>query len=92
MRIMGTAESWRSLFENWPETIPREGMIVTSLQETIPFVNFLVSGGILLVERDKPDTYGSRKVFVGYDAINALKLTTPMELARFQVMGFQSGL
>lgn len=86
---MQSTETWRSLFENWPESIPREGLLVTTFQETIPFVSFLVSGGILLVERDKPDTYGARKVFVGYDAISALKLTTPIELARFQVMGFQ---
>ena len=89
---MESAESWRSLFENWPDAIPRQGMIVTVFQETIPFVNFLVSGGILLVERDKPDTYGSRKVFVTYEGISALKLTTPMELDRFQVMGFQGPL
>lgn len=86
---MQSTESWRSLFENWPESIPRQGMIVTTFQETIPFVNFLVSGGILLVERDKPDTYGARKVFVNYEAISAMKLTSPIELARFQVMGFQ---
>lgn len=89
---MDSSESWRSLFENWPESIPRQGMIVTTFQETIQFVNFLVSSGILLVERDKPDTYGSRKVFVTYDAISALKLPTPMELAHFQVMGFQGPL
>lgn len=89
---MESTESWRSLFENWPESIPKEGLIVTTFQETISFVNFLVSGGILLVERDKPDTYGARKVFVAYDAISALKLPTPMELARFQVMGFQNPL
>lgn len=89
---MESTESWRSLFENWPESIPKEGLIVTTFQETISFVNFLVSGGILLVERDKPDTYGARKVFVAYNAISALKLPTPMELARFQVMGFQNPL
>ncbi len=89
---MDNTESWRSLFENWPESIPRQGLIVTSFQETIPFVNFLVSGGILLVERDKPDTYGARKVFVPYNDLCALKITSPMELARFQVMGFQAPL
>ena len=87
---MDTASSWRSLFESWPESIPRQGMVVTSLQETIQFANFLVSGGILLLERDKPDTYGARKVFVAYDGIAAVKLPTPMELAHFQVMGFQA--
>jgi hypothetical protein len=86
---MDSSDSWRSLFESWPESIPRQGMIVTSFQETIQFANFLVSSGILLLERDKPDTYGARKVFVAYDAISAVKLPTPMELARFQVMGFQ---
>lgn len=82
-------ESWRALFENWPESIPREGLLVTTFQETIPFVDFLVSGGILLVERHKPDSVGSRKVMISYDAISAVKLVTTMETARFQVMGFQ---
>ncbi len=27
---MDTAECWRSLFENWPESIPREGFLVTT--------------------------------------------------------------
>ena len=89
---MESTESWRSLFENWPESIPRQGMLVTSFQETIGFVNFMVSGGILLIERDRPDSHGARKVFVAYSAISALKLPTPMELARFQAMGFQGPL
>ena len=87
---MDSAEAWRSVFENWPDAIPRVGFVVTKFQESIPFSNFLVSGGILLLERDKPDSQGSRKVMVAYDAISAVKLPTPMELARFQVMGFQA--
>ena len=87
---MQSAESWRSLFENWPESIPREGLLVTNFQETIPFNGFLVSGGILLVARDKPDTFGARKVMVAYEAISAVKITSPAELGRFQVMGFQA--
>lgn len=86
---MPSADSWRSLFENWPESIPRQGLVVTAFQETIPFVDFLVSGGILLIERDKPDSLGARKVMIDYEAISAVKLPTTMELARFQVMGFQ---
>ena len=85
---METAESWRSLFENWPESIPREGIVVTNFQEIIPFNNYLISGGLLLLERDKPDSQGARKVMVSYDAISAVKITNPMELVRFQVMGF----
>ncbi|QDU81613.1 hypothetical protein Pla110_33550 [Polystyrenella longa] len=82
-------ESWKSMFENWPEAIAKEGLLVTNFQEQIAFVNFLVSGDILLVERDRPDSYGARKVMLTYDSISALKITNPMELARFQVMGFQ---
>ncbi len=78
------------MFEGWPETIPHTGLLVTSFNETIPFVGFLISGGMVIVERDKPDSHGARKVIVAYDAISAVKITDPMELARFQVMGFQA--
>jgi hypothetical protein len=87
---MDPTEHWRTLFENWPESIPREGILVTTFNEHVPFNGFLISGGVLLVERDKPDTYGSRKVMLAYSAIMAVKLTSTMELGRFQVMGFQS--
>ena len=87
---MESSESWRALFENWPDSIPRKGLLITNFQETIPFVDFMISGAILLVERDKPDTFGARKVMVTYDAVSAVKITSPMELARFQVMGFQA--
>jgi hypothetical protein len=86
---LDSTEVWRSLFENWPESIPREGLLVTTFNEHVPFNGFLVSGGVLLVERDKPDTYGSRKVMIAYSAILAVKITQVMELGRFQVMGFQ---
>ena len=48
---------------------PSRGMLVTTFNEHVPFNGFLISGGVLLVERDKPDTYGSRKVMVAYSAI-----------------------
>jgi len=86
---MHDAEAWRSLFENWPESIPRQGLLVTSFNETIQFKDFLISGSILLIERETPDTYGARKVMIGYDGILAVKITNPMELSRFQAMGFQ---
>ncbi len=86
---MHSAEAWRTLFENWPDSIPRAGLLVTSFNETIEFKDFLISGSIVLVERNTPDSQGARKVMIGYDAILAVKITSPMELARFQVMGFQ---
>ncbi|MFG0240882.1 hypothetical protein V6x_08170 [Gimesia chilikensis] len=86
---MQSAEGWRSILENWPEVIPKQGIIVTNYQESIPFQNFLLSTGVVLLERDKPDSQGARKVMLSYEAISAIKLTDTMELARYQVMGFQ---
>lgn len=81
---------WRSLFENWPQAVPRAALLVTVYGETIPFRDFLVSPAILLIERDVPDSLGARKVMIPYEGIAAIKHSTPMELARFQVMGFQA--
>jgi hypothetical protein len=63
--------------------------VITIFNESIPFVGFLLSGGIILLERDKPDTLGARKVMLSYDAIAAVKITDVIDLVRFQVMGFQ---
>lgn len=89
---METAEAWRSMFENWPASIPRRGIVITSFQESIPFVGYMLSGGILLLERDKPDSLGARKVMLAYDAISAVKVTDVIDLARFQALGFQPPL
>lgn len=87
---LDAAESWRNLFENWPNIIPKQGIVVTTVGENIPFVNFLYSGTQVLLERDKPDSQNARKVILAYSAIAAVKLPSPMELARFTVMGFQA--
>ena len=89
---MDSSDVWRSFFETWPESIPRQGILVTVLNETIPFVNFLLSSGLMIMERDKPDTYGSRKVIVSYNTISSVKLTSPEDLSTFKVMGFQKTL
>lgn len=87
-----TAEGWRNLFENWPASMPRRGVIVTSFDPAIPFNGYLFSGGLLLVERDKPDANGTRKVVIPYSAILGLKITDVVELARYQAMGFHPPL
>lgn len=89
---MQSGEGWRSILENWPESIPKQGIVVTTFQESIPFQNFLLSSGIVLFERDKPDSLGARKVMLSYEAISAIKLADTLELARYQVMGFQPAM
>ncbi|WP_417387234.1 hypothetical protein [Gimesia sp.] len=89
---MDSAEGWRSILENWPNAIPKKGIVVTTYQESIPFQNYLLSSSVVMFERDKPDSLGARKVMLSYNAIDAIKLTDPIELAQYQVMGFQPTL
>ncbi|MEM1062580.1 MAG: hypothetical protein AAF532_16915 [Planctomycetota bacterium] len=86
---MTSAELWRSVFEDWPGSLPRKASAMTTFGETIPFVDFLIAGGGIIVQRDRPDTQGARKVIISFDAISAVKFDDPGELARYQVMGFQ---
>lgn len=87
---MQSGDGWRSVFESWPQAIPREGILMTTFNESIPFKDFLVSNQILMVERPLPDTVGARKVMIAYSAISAVKLPSPLDLPRFTVMGFQA--
>jgi hypothetical protein len=86
---MDTAEAYRAFFANWPAGMPPSGFVVTLLGETIPFSDFALSASLLILVRDKPDTFGSRKVIVGYDQIAALKLPTPEALTLFEQTGFK---
>lgn len=86
---MESVEYWQALFESWPDAIQRKGSVVTKQGESIPFINFLISGGLLLIERDGPDASGARKFIVSYESIAIIKLTTAAEMSQFQVMGFQ---
>ena len=43
----------RRVFAEWPASIPRTGMIVTTFGESIPFVTYMLSGDLLLVRNDR---------------------------------------
>jgi len=88
---MDNAQYWNQILRAWPNGYPRQGMIVTSFQETIPFANFMVSDGVLLIERDKPDALGARKAMIAMSTIVAIKLTDTFELSRFKAFGFEGG-
>jgi hypothetical protein len=87
---MAAGTEWRTLFEQWPNSLPRQGILVTIFQETVPFIDFRISSGMLLVERDRPDGHGGRKVMMPFESIATLKLTDPGELSKYQTMGFES--
>lgn len=86
---MAPDDAWRALFLNWPAEIPKQGMVTTSAGENVPFVGFALSLGLLLVERDKPDAIGARKVIIPYSNILAVKLGTPASLTELQPLGFK---
>ena len=77
---MDVTSAWRTAFESWPEKLPRTGIVVTSTQETIPFVDFLIGESFVVVERDKPDSQGARKLIIALAAITAVKLLATEEL------------
>ncbi len=76
--------AWRNVFASWPPTLPRTGLLVLAGQETVPFVDFLLGESFVVVERDKPDAQGARKLIVALAAITAVKLTTAEELSSLQ--------
>ena len=87
---MDLTAQWRNLFANWPEFLPRQGLLVTGF-ESIPFLDFMISEGILIVERDRPDSQGGRKIMVSFNSISALKLSDPGDFAKYQGLGFTYG-
>lgn len=80
----------KRIFAEWPVSIPRQGLVVTTFAETIPFCNYMLSGDLILLERKTPDAQGARRVILGFDAIQAVKILDAIELARFTAMGFQA--
>jgi hypothetical protein len=86
---MAPDDAWRALFLNWPAEIPKQGIVTTALGENVPFVGFALAPGLLLVERDKPDALGARKMIIPYSKILAVKLGTPASLQELQPLGFK---
>lgn len=80
---------WQMLFQRWPDSIPKLGIAVTSLNEGISFNNFQIAEHAVLFERDRPDTMGARTAIVPWGEIVAIKLTSPIEPSQFQDMGFR---
>lgn len=84
---MKAEDEWRRIFEWWPPDLPRQGVLSTA-QDNFAFNDFLISQGILLVERDRPDAMNARKVMLSFGSILALKLTDPGPLTRYKSLGF----
>jgi len=80
------------ILSEWPVSIERKGILLTSFGEAVPFIDFMLGGNLVLVDRGVPDTSDARRVIVAIDTIVGIKITTPIEMARFTTMGFQANM
>jgi hypothetical protein len=86
--MSNSASIWREVFVNWPASIPRRGLVVSSLNEVTPFKGFLHNENVLLLERTNPDPVGTRFVLLSYDAIHAVKFIDPLKETVFTSAGY----
>ena len=85
---MTSEQTWKHVFMNWPAGIQRRGVLLTTLNEAVPFKSFMVKDDLLMLERNNPDPLGARFVLLGYDAINCVKLVDPLKESVFTAAGF----
>lgn len=86
------SDEWRALFQGWPESLARKGIVVNSLNEAMPFKGFMIRGDMLLLERANPDSLGARYILLQFDSIAAVKLTDALNSAAFTPLGFAGRL
>jgi hypothetical protein len=85
---MTPAENWKSFFTDWPADFPQSGIVISTLNETVPFRNFWLKGDMLLLERTNPDAMGGRFLIMGFDVINSVKFISPLTEAAIAGSGF----
>lgn len=85
---MNMENTWKTTFSNWLEGIPRRGVLVNSLNESMPFKSFLVKGDTLLLERTNPDPLGSRFILLDFASISSLRFIDPIKESTLNGAGF----
>jgi hypothetical protein len=89
---MATGLNWQQYFQNWPPEVPPRGILVTNLNEQVPFDGFLTSDTMLLLQRKTPDNIGARKVLLAYDQVAAVKFVDVVRAKAFEAAGFAGKL
>jgi hypothetical protein len=85
---MSAENVWKTTFVNWPTGIPRRGVLVNSLNESMPFKSFLTREDMLLLERTNPDPLGSRFILIGFESINSVRFVDPIKESLLTGAGF----
>ena len=51
---MEIASHWRKFLLEWPSGIPQQGVVVTSFDEQVNFIDFMLSEHLVMFERRAP--------------------------------------
>ena len=89
---MDTNHNWKSIFERWPNDLPRRGLVTTTLDEQFPFKGYMMAGDMILLERTNVDPLGTRYMFVPYANIAAVKIVDVIQEKIFASMGYEGKL
>jgi hypothetical protein len=85
---MTPADNWKSFFTEWPADFPGSGIVISTLNEAMPFRNFWLKDDMLLLERTNPDAMGGRFLILGFDVIHSIKFIAPLNEAVIDESGF----
>ncbi|MCC9609660.1 hypothetical protein LOC68_04100 [Blastopirellula sp. JC732] len=89
---IGTENVWLRLLKAWPEKMPQQGIVVTELNEQIPFTGFIFDDEIMILQRPTPDAMGGRQVIVPFQSISYVKITAVVPPKLFNDFGFTGAL
>jgi len=82
------SQTWKDVFTWWPAGVPKRGVLVDALNETIPFKSFLIRDEMLLLERTNPDPLGARFILLPFEAVHSIKLVDPLKESVLVDAGF----
>lgn len=80
---------WKRFFTDWPKEIPPRGIVITQLNEAVPFKAFMLRDDVAMLQRPAPDAMGARFMFIPYGEIAVVKLTDPLKQPAFESGGFK---
>lgn len=86
---MTQPNSMHQLFAEWPAAIERKGTVITSWGDSVPFVDYMLNGDLLLLIRSQPDAHGTRRLIMSINDVNGIRIMEAIDPHRFQAMGFQ---
>ena len=79
---------WQALIQNWPKDLPQRGVLVTVLNEQIPFRGFMFTDELILFERTNPDPMGARMILLPYTQIASIRIIDVIREQVFAGLGY----